>query len=53
MGEPCSVVHDSQFLRGLNSETAGDRRHWPYNLLYAALLVGQAIVQIALVLLSH
>jgi len=53
MGEHCSLVHDNRFLPGLKSETAEDRRHWPYHLLYAVLLVGQAVVQIALVLLSH
>jgi hypothetical protein len=28
-----------------------DRRPWPYHLMYAALLVGQAVAQIGLVLM--
>jgi hypothetical protein len=53
MGEPCSCIDEFQSSTGLNSGTIADRRHWPYHLLYAALLIGQAILQIALVLFAH
>ena len=53
MGEPCTCIDDFQPSRGLSSGTGADRRQWPYHLLYAALLIGQAILQIALVLFAQ